>query len=94
MVVGLALFFFVLGGSVVLQTQRMEAQHRIDSLDSRLSAAQELNRRLHAEVAVAESPDQITNAAVELDMIALGPVVPLVPDVVETPADDGPSNRG
>lgn len=74
-----ALFFVVLAGSVTIQAQRIETQHRIDQVDADLVAAQDLHRELRADVAVAESPERIMAAANELGMVEPGPVLPLVP---------------
>ncbi len=74
-----ALFFVVLAGSVTIQAQRIEAQHRIDQLDVELLEAQDLHRELRADVAVAESPERIMAAARDLGMVEPGPVLPLVP---------------
>ena len=76
---GAALFFVVLAGSVAIQAQRIEAQHRLDRIDAELIAAREQQRQLRAEVAVAESPSQVMQAARGLGMVDPGPVVPLSP---------------
>lgn len=82
--VGFALFFLLLAGSVAIQAQRIEAQHRIDQLEERIVAAEERNRSLRADVAVAESPDTVMTSARELGMVDPGPVQPLVPRVTPT----------
>jgi cell division protein FtsL len=79
-----ALFFVVLAGSVTIQAQRIEAQHRIDQLDAELLDARDLHRELRAEVAVAESPERIMAAARELGMVEPGPVLPLLPPAAES----------
>ena len=83
---GAALFFVVLAGSVAIQAQRIEAQHRLDRIDAELIAAREEQRQLRAEVAVAESPSQVMQAARGLGMVDPGPVVPLSPRPVDPPA--------
>ncbi len=83
---GAALFFVVLAGSVAIQAQRIEAQHRLDRIDAELIAAREQQRQLRAEVAVAESPSQVMQAARGLGMVDPGPVVPLSPLPVDPPA--------
>jgi cell division protein FtsL len=82
--VGFALFFLLLAGSVAIQAQRIEAQHRIDQLEARIVEAEELNRSLRADVAVAESPDTVMTSARDLGMVDPGPVQPLVPQVTPT----------
>ena len=86
-----ALFFVVLAGSVTIQAQRIEAQHRIDQLDVELLEAQDLHRELRAEVAVAESPERVMAAARELGMVEPGPVLPLVPPAASTEATVDPA---
>lgn len=81
------LFFSVVGGAVAIQAQRVEAQHRIDQLERDIQREMELNRILRADVAVAESPDRIIEAARELRLVPPGPVVPLVPRA-ESPATE------
>jgi hypothetical protein len=86
----------VLAGGVTIQAQRIEAQHRIDRLDAALLEADELHRVLRAEVAVAESPEVVMQAAKELGMVEPGPVLPLVPPAPEDPAsstDASPSDE-
>lgn len=83
---GAALFFVLLAGSVTIQAHRIELQHRIDQLDADLLAAHEQQRVLRAEVAVAESPERVMEAARGLGMIDPGPVLPLVPTVEPSPA--------
>ncbi len=89
--VGAALFFVLLAGSVTIQAQRIEAQHRIDGLDERLIAADDLHRQLRAEVAVAESPARVMEAAAELGMVEPGPVLPLIPHTATDTADQRPA---
>ena len=67
--VGFALFFVVLAGSVAIQAQRIESQHRIDAVQEQLVQAERRNRELRADVAVAESPGRIMAAANELGMV-------------------------
>lgn len=81
---GFALFFVVLAGSVAIQAQRIESQHRIDAVQEQLVQAERRNRELRADVAVAESPGRIMAAANELGMVEPGPVLPLVPEVATT----------
>lgn len=88
-----ALFFVVLAGSVTIQAQRIEAQHRMDQLDAEMLDAQDLHRELRAEVAVAESPERIMDAARELGMVEPGPVLPLLPPVM-APATSVPAPAG
>lgn len=76
---GAAFFFVVLAGSVAIQAQRIETQHRIDRVEAELQRADELNRRLRTDVAVAQSPERIIDAARALGMVDPGPVVPLLP---------------
>lgn len=89
--VGAAMFFVLLAGSVTIQAQRIEAQHRIDRLDQRLIAADDQHRELRADVAIAESPQRIMGAAAELGMVEPGPVLPLVPHVDAPPAAPSPT---
>ncbi len=84
---GSALFFVLLAGSVTIQAQRIEAQHRIDQLDADLLVAREQQRRLRAEVAVAESPERVMVAADGLGMVQPASVLPLLPVLPEPPAD-------
>ncbi len=81
----------MLAGSVTIQAQRIEAQHRIDRLDQKLVAADDLHRELRAEVAVAESPERIMGAAKDLGMVEPGPVLPLVPVVADPGAESAPT---
>ncbi len=78
MLMGVALFFGVLAGSVAIQAQRIEGQHEIDRLESETVAAVELNRALRSRVAVAESPARIMDEARALQMVEPGTPVPLV----------------
>lgn len=79
LVMGAALFFVLLAGSVTIQAQRIEAQHRIDQLDVDLVEAREQQRKLRAEVAVAESPERVMAAADGLGMVQPASVLPLLP---------------
>lgn len=100
---GFALFFVVLAGSVAIQAQRIESQHRIDRVQEELVQAERRNRELRADVAVAESPERIMAAANELGMVEPGPVLPLVPEIERTgpgasvppaPTDGLPTDSG
>ncbi len=90
---GVALFFVILAGSVTIQAQRIEAQHRIDQLDQQLVVAERRQRDLRVDVAVAESPERIMAEAAALGMVAPAMVVPLTPPqdapVAEVPAGGG-----
>ena len=74
----------LLAGAVTIQAQRIEAQHRIDQLDIELLDAEELQRELRAEVAVAESPERVMAEALALGMVEPGPVLPLVPPATDS----------
>jgi hypothetical protein len=74
----------VLAGSVAIQAQRIESQHRIDRVQEELLQAERRNRELRADVAVAESPERIMAAANDLGMVEPGPVLPLVPEIERT----------
>jgi hypothetical protein len=71
------LFFSVLAGSVTIQAQRIEGQHRLDGVRTELESAEQINRALRAEVAIAESPQRVKAEAVRMGMVEPGPVLPL-----------------
>ena len=79
LITSVALFFVILAGSVAIQAQRIEAQHRIDQLDQQLVDAERRQRDLRVDVAVAESPERIMAEAAALGMVAPAMVVPLTP---------------
>jgi hypothetical protein len=78
LLVAAALFFGVLAGSVTIQAQRIEGQHRLDRINAELVLASDENRLLRAAVAVAESPERIMAEALASGMVEPGPVLPLV----------------
>lgn len=82
------MFFAILAGAVAIQAQRIEAQHRIDELDQRLVVAEQRQRELRVDVAVAESPEQIMAKAAELGMVEPAMVVPLSPPGAEGSRQD------
>ena len=85
------LFFVVLSGAVTIQAYRIQGQHRLDVVQERLTEAQDANRSLRAEVAIAESPDRIMAEALAMGMVEPGPVLPLVsttPSTTPDPASD------
>lgn len=88
------LFFAVLSGAVTIQAYRIQAQHRVDVVQARLSEAEDVNRSLRAEVAIAESPDRIMAEALAMGMVEPGPVLPLVsatPTTAPDPATEAPA---
>lgn len=87
----MALFFVLVAGGVAIQAQRVEAQHQLDQLRDQLAAEHDLNRGLRADVAVAESPERVIEAARSLHLVTPGPVVPLVPTLAPT-APTEPTN--
>ena len=86
-VVSLRLFVFMavllsfgfLFGAVAIQSQRISGQRQIDLLSADISAEQDTNQALRAQVAEREAPDRITAEAEKLNMMEPGPVVPLTP---------------
>ncbi len=75
-----------LAGSVAIQAQRIEAQHRLDRIDAELIAAREQQRQLRAEVAVARVAVAVLQAAERSRRVDPGPVVPLSPPPLDPPA--------
>ncbi len=88
LLLGAAMFFGVLAGSVAIQAQRIEGQHEIDRLEADTVAAIELNRSLRSQVAVAESPARIMDEARALEMVEPGTPVPLVTAGSQSAGDD------
>lgn len=73
------LFFGFLFGAVAIQSQRISGQRQIDLLSAEISAQQDTNHALRAQVAEREAPERITAEAEKLNMMEPGPVVPLAP---------------
>jgi len=91
LVISTLLFFAVLSGAVTIQAYRIQAQHRVDVVQDRLSEAKDRNRSLRAEVAIAESPDRIMAEALAMGMVEPGPVLPLVSTTPTTAPEPGPT---
>lgn len=78
MLVTAVFFFALLAGSVTIQAQRIQTQHRLDTVNAGLEAGLELNQQLRADVATAESPDRILTEATALGLVESATVEPLV----------------
>jgi len=94
LVISTLLFFAVLSGAVTIQAYRIQAQHRVDVVQDRLSEAKDRNRRLRAEVAIAESPDRIMAEALAMGMVEPGPVLPLVSTTPTTAPEPARGSTG
>lgn len=78
-------FFATLVASVAIQGERIRTQERADDVAARTEEAQVRNRSLRVEVAQAESPQRILEAARALGMAEPGPIA-AVPAAETTPA--------
>ena len=84
--IGVLLFFGFLFGAVAIQSQRISGQRQIDLLSADISAQQDTNQALRAQVAEREAPERITAEAEKLNMMEPGPVVPLTPGATASDA--------
>jgi hypothetical protein len=75
-------FFAALVVSVFIQGERIKTQERADKVAARTEQAQDRHRRLRVDVAEAESPVHILDAARGLGMVEPGPAAAV-------PADPG-----
>ena len=83
-------FFATLVVSVAIQGERIKTQERADLIAQRMEDAQVEHRDLRVQVAQAESPQEILEAARELGMVEPGPIaaVPAAEAPLPTPVPD------
>jgi hypothetical protein len=77
-------FFATLVASVAIQGERIQTQERADQIAARMEAAQERHRDLRVQVAEAESPGHVLDAARALGMVEPGPLAAVPAAVAAT----------
>jgi len=90
------ILFVMLMGLVTISAQRVEGQQQLDALQSRLAVVHNTNRELRADVAEAESPEVVLDAASKLGLVEPGPIVPLEPGKMVPSSESGalPAGNG